>query len=488
MGQSGRCVVGCALAWGLSTQALAGPQVLWVGEVAPTADQQARLEQQLGPHEVLDPVALMGAPAPEQSSVTVQVESALESARARWNDFDVELSIARDLAAVADGVDWLASEEEAAALRRLLMWQGAATVRAVAPGHLQDDKLQGLVRPLAGQLHATGFVDGAALFQERDVQAGDLPDGTAWHDWNTWGPVLAALPVAHVRLSGSFAEVRVDGRPHDPSVPLAPGVHRLHVQQGDEVVAFRRVELAPGQALDPWPAAHDAELARVAASGRHGRPVRLQGELGRAVERWSEASGDPVVLATGSATGVRIMPVQTGEGRRDGRARVPVSTWMSVGASSGITSSDLYVDAAPGRPKQALTTSVGLDVTVLVRRWAVAGGLEVPITPTEGIEVANADLTDNLRMQAYPRPWLGVGGRVFTSRAAQLDLLVEGAWHAPAWVGVGLRAHLGVRLSDRLGMRLFVTGAYSPASTWTIDPLLHPMVRVLGGVGLTWKL
>lgn len=459
----------------VSATAWAGPVTVWVEDRVPDEKTREKIDLQTGGTDHVDVRTLLYPPAPETGAdqdVFEQLRLAIENGKARWDEFEVELQIANDIALVLDDLSLVRSDRDRDDLVRGLVFQGSAVARAFSPNDFPTAEAAAPWRTAHDTVTIpTAWVDAYALSGALAAR-GDLSDGTAWQDYQRFAKAIEALPDATLEVPADAGTVYVDGRVVEPgSLTLNPGRHWVHVVR-DEVVSGRAaIRLAPGQQA-AFPTAVDpggVEATRSAAvSGRKGSvPDAVDVVLSQVI---AYHDGGPLYLAADVPKRPVAIPYTPGAALKDTRLLTHVLTGEFGG---GVFVSNAFlenVDAA-GRTQQdvlrvagAATASLGYELGVSYFMFTF--GLDGMLTPGNSLPYGERPATTFDSASTYPQPFIGIGAYALrpTKPTPTFNVAATMQYLAPGWLAFGGRMAVGVPIADRTWFRISLGGAYAADS------------------------
>jgi len=457
--------------------------VVWLGDSPSTAALQ-KAERKTTASDWVAPDAAWAAPDPISSADTAaqdQLKEAINSARSRWDEFEVEASIAADLQRAIDGVSVVASEAERDLLVTALVWQGAAVAKAFSSSSLLESPdaapyrtADGLNRP---------WRDALAL--KPDLGRDQMVDGTAWDHFQSFANQAPADGAMDLSKLGELGDIVLDGRPVDPTtLTVGAGRHYVHLVQDGVVHGRMQVIVEPSKSSALPDAGIVAAWGAAANTLAGGTSVGFPDPVRDALHRWGQGS-QAVFVAT----------------EKDGRVIVQAYAQGAQLAASrritGVFAGDIggggAVSAMFDGAEQSVVAgaiSGGISAELGVSYFAAATGVDLTITPGETVAFANSNETSNLHTAATFHIWGGVGAYPLrpVGRNTTLGILATVGWNSPAHILYGGRVLLGIPVGDAEWFRVSAGAATGPNSLWDTGderiPLTQFFVRIGFGKGV----
>jgi hypothetical protein len=434
-----------------------GATVVWMQDAVPSDDARARAERLIGTtaaHAAWADIAFPATPVTKDDDARfAALERAKADARARWDQFDVELGLAAGLAAAVGPIDILRTPADARALAEALLLEGAAAARVVPDARFATaDELAPYRMFLGSSAVLHPMVDALAILPDAVWARSDLPDSAAFARLSGLRDDVAASPAGKLELAPmpAVASVVLDGVPlalgaHD--APIAPGRHYLHVSVGGRVVGRRTFDATPDTVTFVEPTVNHEELAAANSRILEGSK-ELPDDVAKAVAVLGDHGGHatPTFVAAVDAKGqVRVLPYGAGAAIHK---RPAVTVILSGTVGGGVILSPAFADAG-GDPTLGAAIGGDLGAELGIYNLAVMAGTTLQLTPTESMRYANADSTANEETNAYFRPYGGLGVYLpRPDRAKPLILLgVNYGWMSPGALGVGGRVSFGVPIT-----------------------------------------
>lgn len=478
---------------GVAQVAMAAPTVVWLTPDLPEASLLEKADHQTGgtAHVTWYEIAFAPQPITEADREAVlQVQEAVENAYGRWNDFEVELPLAADLAMTVADVDTLADVRDVDALVTALLLQGSAELRAFdAAEFAVDERAAGLRAEVGGVAVPTSWVDAWALAKgagRGSFVKSDFIDAAAFADWKRLSPAITGVGDAMLTWDPRVGQVVVDGKPIDgASARLVPGLHRLHVLR-DGVAAGRvQVRVAEGQQLVfPMPISVDdvdVATARVRAGEADGLPSSVVAGMDALAGR---SDGGALYLAAPDGSKVDLLEFTASAKLASKRLATLV---LTADIGGGIQMSSLY-EEADGANRLAGAMSGGFGLDVGISYFLISLGMDASVTPGSTVLFANDAGTDNVGVSVYPQPHVGLGAYFLRPVAdtPTVSLQADVAWLGPAHLTYGGRLAIGVPIDAKKNwFRVVLGGSYGPSSLWKLpdEPVSVTSAWLRVGVG-----
>lgn len=467
----------------------AAPVTVWLRDEAPEDRAVQRADLQTGGTRHLWSVDLRYPPTPEtpaDAERLAQLPVAVENGIGRWDEFEIELEIARDLQMVVDDVSLLRTERDRADLADALLFQGAAVARAFEPAAFGTDARAAPFRYEAGDVAAPrAWVEAYALTGKL-ADRSRLPDGTAWQDYQRYAPSLGRLAAATLAVEAvPDGVVMVDGAEVAPGpLSLRPGRHWIHVVRAGVVHGRVVLDARPGETYPMPRAVSDADLAAAAEQVVAGRATGLPAPVAASLDAIDAfLGGGPTFLGVDDGRRTSVVSYD-GEATLKDTRLVTAVLYAEVGG--GVLATALFDQATDGALRFAESVNAGLGFEIGVSYFAFGGGLDASFTPGSSLRLSLDAETDDVRASTsvYPQPHFEVGAYALrpTKPSPTLAILAGVTWLAPAHIAYGGRLSFGIPLKrETTWIRLTAGGYYAPATLagWPDDtPALSAFFRV----------
>lgn len=433
----------------------AAPGVLvWMEAAAPADDVAARADRLTGgasPYTWGDFAFARGEETEADRARLLGVSTAVEAARKKWLEFDVELGIARQIDAAVDAVELLPSEADRDAVVAASLLSGLAVHRAIPESRFATAEEAAPFRAMiAARAAPAAWLRALALAPDRVWTRAEVDDAAGLAALLALREELRALPPATLVLPERPAGVVlvVDGAPVPEGateLALLPGRHYLHVRAGDRVAGRARVELVSGQRAD-FPIVVDAPtLAEARERVLAGDPV-LPEPVMEAVAPLRTVGGAPARLFFG-ALDERGRPelLAVAGGATLARPK-PFTALLAGDLGGGVIRSSAF-EKEGGAEAVAPTFGPHLGLQLGVYNFVVLGGASAYVTPSQRVTWAQGDTdAEDVAAPVLARPYVGVGAYLPQPTDGKLLLQLSGTygWLLPGSSGFGGSFALGL--------------------------------------------
>lgn len=459
----------------VSSPAHAGPVTVWLQDAAPDAKTVEKSDLQTGGTLHLWQVDLRFPPMPQTASDVKRVEQlpvAVENGKGRWDEFEIELAIAKDLQMVIDDVTLLRNDRDRSDLVDALVFQGAAIARAFDPATFATDPKAAPFRSGSAESAAPrAWVDAYAL-SGKLADRSKLPDGTAWQDYQRWAPAIEKLAKGKVTVDEGIGEVWIDGaKVAGGTVDLRAGRHWIHVVRGGVVHGRSVLDVAPGQTYALPRAVSDASLDATREKVAGGKAVGLPEDVGSVLARIA-AYNDGGAIFLGVDDGKRFTVVSyDGKAALKDTRLVTVQLYGEIGG--GVLVSPIFEENEnPDEAFVAGAAHAGIGFEVGISYFVFGGGVDAAFTPGNTIQFASDSGDANSAVSMFPQPHFEIGAYALrpTKPAPTLAILGGIAWLAPAHLGYGGRLTVGIPFkNETTWVRLTAGAYYGPTTLWAPD-------------------
>lgn len=486
--------------------ALAGGVVVWLEPIVPDDKVRARTEKttEADQHLAHSDLALTAdPPADDDLKRYERLAEVLEQGRARWDEFEVELGIAREIEGVIASIDLVRSKRDRDDLVAARLFQGAAVVRAFEPETFAEGaNAKPFREELPGLVANRPWLQARALDPGRTYSRGDLGDGATFPELKAFSEAVADLQPGTVDLSllPGGVVVFVDGV-EQPSgtaeVEVPAGLHYVHVEKEGTVYGRRVLEVGPGGEVAFDVDVDAEEVSRAKTKVLDGVATGFPDDVKRALDQVARDSTEPVFLAALDERGREvIVPYAKGATLK----KDPLATFlMGLEVGGGVVQSPYYgyfegkepVDtSAPG-------ATLGLNLELGIWHFAFLGGADAFWTPTATVPVGTGATDDTtspvLETPVVPNLWGGFGAYVLRPLPRRINLLLAGTYGlvSPGHYGFGGRIKLGIPVGEGLWFRIVGGAHHSPSTYWSADeldavddPAELPLTSFWGRLGL----
>jgi hypothetical protein len=430
--------------------------VVWAQDAVPDEETRRKAERSTGPakHLAWGDVAVDVAPfSSEDEARLAALKQATASARGKWDQFDVELGIARELDAATDNLQVVRDEADRKLLIDALLLQGSATLRAVPESRFSAaDELASLRSQVGAKTVAQALVDAAALDPERTWTRADVPDGQTLAKLQALQEDLRAQPRSLLAIEPMPAGVTlvVDGRPlaNVPAeLPLEPGHHYVHLLVNGKIAGRKELDLEPGGRAALAPALSKDELAAARKAVVAGTR-EVGADFARAAESAGRRTNPPsrTFLAAVDDEGTHtVLPWSNGAQI----VKRPVVTAVLAGAVGGnLLVSPAFADAN-GSPTMAGGFGGDLSFELGITYAVIYGGAQLTMTPQYRMKYDADGSLPNEETPVYVRGYGGLGLYLPRPSKTQPLLMLGGnfGYMTPGALGPGARVSFGVPLS-----------------------------------------
>ncbi len=407
------------------------------------------------------------------------LDRAVRRSRERWDDFDVELSIAQEVQGALEPIGIIESEDDRARVVEALLLIGASVDLAFLPPDLKSSSDAAAFRiEMPGVVANRALVEAVALAPEfRYTRAEVANAATAevleqlQEDWQ--GYAHGVLDTTDMPPGTTLV---INARPQESPghrVELGPGHYWIYFDRDGLVTGRGEVDILPGLAVELPRLVDDRELAQADRRVSVGAFDGLPNDVITGVDLLAaQHPGREVYLAALDANGrVQVVPYSEGAEVIEKQAIT-----FTVGAEVG--------GGAVGTPNFRFTTDrhgVNTDTTMVfagaangafdlelgIYNFALIGGAEVHITPTEtlafGTGEDGATKADNGSTPVYLKAHGGAGAYVIRPNQYKQATLLVGAtygWFSPGHLGYGGRVTVGIPMGIGSWFKVSLHGYY----------------------------
>ncbi len=491
-----------ALASAPALAADAPPVLIWVEQDVPEDKAARRALRVIAPNAVAysgHELAFPPQPASKKDDKAyAELSRALERSRDRWDEFDVELSIADELGTAMSSIELIRSEEDREALLLSTVLVASAVHMAFTADDLaSQERAQPYRLEVPGGTVNRAMLDVLALDASRNFTRSEVGNGSAFELLEQTRASSGDIAPGTLDLSAvpPGATLVVNGQAvtdlgSELSLPV--GHYWLHLERDGGIWGRAQVDVRPATGVD-LPVLVDAtelaEAERLVVEGSvAGLPEDVIAGI-TALGAWH--AGSDVFLAAVDEDGkVHVVPYSKGAEL----IKREVATFLlgaEVGGAGVGTAAFRYArDAGNVNDTSMLLTpsAVGsFDLEVGIYNLALLGGAEVFITPKEsllyGTGEAGATSASNRASPVYVHPSGGLG--VYAIRPSdyrRATLLLGGTygWFSPGHLGYGGRLTVGIPMGVGNWFKLSLGGFYGePMDGYPPDrPVIAGSLRI----------
>lgn len=472
--------------------------VIWMHDAVPSERDTAKAERLSGAGGHLAHADLAFPPQPATPEDAARIETLREtmaSGKARWDEFDIELTIARELEAALIPINLIRDRRDLQDIVDARLFQGAAVQKAFsADMFAASDDAQPFRRSFPTLVGNAPWLAAMALDPQRDFTRADVADGSAFPDLQALREPYALLPGGAVDLSAlpPGAQLVINGREVTPDdagkLELRPGAHFSHVVRSGKVCGRQMIEVPPGETI-ALPMLVDAtELEQARAQVLLGLTTGLPDDVKESIELLSKHHRGPIFVAALDDKGrLTILPYARGAQLFKQK---PVTFVAAGEVGGGVIVSSLF-NEADGTNVTAPAVLGSLNFELGIYNFALLGGADIGLTPANTVTHGKADGSGDVSSSILPRGWGGAGFYVLRPSGNTPTFLLAGTygWNYPAHLAAGGRAAFGVPIDDKgTWFRLVVGGDAAGRSMWDGDLRDIPMYTLFVRLGLAGRI
>jgi len=460
-----------------ATPAYAQTIVVWLEPELPDDRDQRRVEGVLDGETYLHygPEDLAFPPEPWTSADERAYEALraeIVEGRARFDQFDVELDIARQLDTALTGIDVVRDRRDLEHVIGALLLEGSAVSRAWPPMGFQDaPEAEQFRAAVPGARVVRPWLDAVGVQPDRTFVKGDVADGGPWPEFQELLTRLEGLPPGYLDLADfpRDGKVYIDGDDVEPGlrqVELRPGTHYVHQVRDGVVIGRQKIAVEAGVTTRAPLEVDGAEVGEARATLIGGSTVGFPEDVKHSLDALGKFHAGSSLYVAALDEGRVVVQPYAGDATRV-RKR-PVTFVVSGEIGGGVIVTPLF-DPVTGDPTTAPAVYGGLGMEIGIYYGALLGGFDLALTPGKTITHGNADETDNVETSILPQAWGGVGAYILRPNESHATLLLAGTygWYGPAHFGPGGRIALGIPIDDRgTWFRIAVGGAFCGKSAW----------------------
>ncbi|MCP4920881.1 MAG: hypothetical protein GY913_28640 [Proteobacteria bacterium] len=427
-----------------------------------------------------------------------ELDRAITRSKERWNEFDVERSIAQELVAAIEPIELVRNDEDRKKLVEAWLIVGAAVDLAWTQSDFENVGDAGDFRlEMPGKVANLGLVQVVSMEPEAKFTRAEVANGSAFdvveslrEEYPTYAP--GTLDLAYMPAGTTLV---VNGRPQENpghQLALGPGHYWVHLEKDGLVTGRSEVDIFPGLTVELPMLVEDRELSmadrRVAADSFDNLPEDVVTGIDLISARHPTSE---VFLATQDSDGkTHVVPYS--EGAELIKTKVVTVTFGGEVGGGGVGTAGFRL-TNPQLGENTDTTMVlapaatgAFDLEVGIYNLALLGGAEVHITPTQaqyyGTDGGESE-SDNGKTPVYLKAHGGLGAYVIRPNTKkQATLLVGGTygWFSPGHLGPGGRVTIGIPTGVSNWFKLTLHGYYGqPMEGFPPDrPLIAAGLRI----------
>lgn len=471
--------------------------VVWMEATPPGEKPVARVENLTAADVHLTHVDLAFPPQPATPEDAARIETLRETVaagKAKWDEFDVELTIARELEAALEPITLIRDKRDLQDIVDARLFQGAAVQKAFAPeDFVVNEDADPFRKDLPGLTANSPWVSAMALDPGRELTRADVADGAAFPQLRELMPAYAEIRDARLDISDlpAGAKLLVDGvepkADEDGIISLRPGTHYVHVLRRDVVAGRQKIELTSADPVDIPLIVDERELEQARTQVLSGLTTGFPEDVVRSIEDLAEHHTGPIFVAALDEKGrPTVLPYARGAVLLKSK---PVSFVFAGEVGGGVIVSPLFDRPDPenvGQGRQNITAPAimgHLGFEFGIYNFAIIGGSDVSLTPAN---IVTYD--DNKTASILPQPWGGAGVYVLRPTGPTPTMLLAGTygWNFPGHLAFGGRMAFGVPIDEnKTWFRIAIGGDAAPQSMWDGAEFEDiPMYRMYLRVGL----
>ena len=467
----------------LPSLAWAEPITVWLQNTAPEEKQVTRADKETGGTLHLWALELAFPPEPETAADGAQLEAvagAVEAGKTRWDQFEVEVPIAKVIDDETNKLTLLRSKRDREDLVRALMFEGASIARATATSTFATDTNIAPYRATFGAASVPrAWLDAFALMSTTP-QRGDLFDGTAWNDWQHFASALSGLAAGSITTDADVGDVYLDGELVQPGKhDVRPGRHYVHVVRAGAVAGRAVVDVEPGKAYDMPRRVSAADLAATITAVQAGKRSDLPASVTGALEELIRIHDGAAYLAVSEGNDLSVLPIDAKLILNNDKL---FTALVTADLGGGVAISKGFDQNEDGSAQIAPSASGGVGVELGISYFALALGLDGVITPGHTLPFAADKSGNDNSVSSFLHPWLGVGAYALRPTKANptLAILAGVSYLMPDNLGVGGRIAVGVPIDDGHNwVRVLLGGSYGVAQLRDgAQPMVDAYLRV----------
>jgi hypothetical protein len=454
----------CANAW-------AGGLVVWMepGTPPPAAvDRAVKLTTATDARTGADMAFLSQPSSAEDDKRYAALQMAINAAKSKWNDFDVEMQIASDLDKALDPIDVIRDTKDRDIVVEARLWQGAAIARAFDANEFTTGSRAAPWREQIGEIVANKPWARALALDAAVTDAKKEP--TTKSDFDKLASALVAVPdgslsVANLPAGSSLFVDGTEGKAVGGLVSVRPGSHYVHVVRNGAISGRQIISVESGDRAAVTLAVSAAHVTDAHAKVLAGTTTGLPDDVKGAIDRFVAGYDGPVFIAATQEGKTVVLPYA-----HDARLlkNQPVTVVLAGEIGPEVVISPIF-DEHDGQTVTAPGASGSLGAQLGIYYGAILGGLDIAVTPGHTVSFLNNAGNGNVDTSVLLQPWGGVGVYFLRPIGTKPSLLLAGTygWNGPAHAAFGGKLTIGVPLKEE-GSRFHITlgGNAAGKSLW----------------------
>ena len=407
------------------------------------------------------------------------LDHAVRRSQERWDDFDVELSIAQEVQGALEPIALIESDDDRARIVEAELLIGAAVDLAFLPTDLKSSGDAAAFRmEMPGVVANKALVEAVALAPELRYTRAEVANAATAEvveqlqkDWQ--GYARGAIDTTEMPPGTTLV---INGRPlENPGhrVELGPGHYWLHFDRDGLVTGRGEVDILPGLSVELPRLVDDRELSQADRRVSVGSFDGLPDDVVTGIELLAaQHPGHEVYLAALDSNG-KVQVVAYSEGAEIIQKQAVTFT-MGAEVGGGTVGTPNYRFTTDRHGPNTDTTMVfagaangAFDLELGIYNFALLGGAEVHITPQEtmswGTGEDGATSSSNQTTPVYLKAHGGVGAYVIRPNKYKQATLLVGAtygWFSPGHLGYGGRVTVGIPMGIGNWFKVSLHGYY----------------------------
>ena len=470
--------------------------IIWMESDAPDDKVRQKVENLTAAEVHLSHVDLAFPPQPATPEDAARIETLRETmaaGKAKWDEFDVELSIARELEAAVVPIDLIRDKRDLQDIVDARLFQGAAVQKAFSPDDFAvNEDAKPFRKELPGITANAPWVSAMALDPDRELTRADVADGSAFPDLQSLQPAYKELRSAELDVSAlpPGATLFIDGtqaKPDDKGIILLrPGAHYTHVLRREIVSGRQILDVKSAAELDLPLIVDQTELEQAKTQVLAGLTTGFPDDVKESIEDLARHNTGPIFVAALDEKGrPKVVPYARGAALLKSK---PVTFVFAGEVGGGVIVSPLFDQPDPDDPGAARSNVTApaimghLGFELGIYNFALIGGSDVSLTPANVVTYDN-----NKTASILPQPWGGAGVYVLRPTGSTPTMLLAGTygWNFPGHLAFGGRVAFGIPIDEnKTWFRLVIGGDAAPTSMWDGDLKDISMYRMYLRFGL----